>query len=436
MSSAATSTGGFLQRMTGWLGGLPGKAAIVLPVRAGGTEYRQTTATPASVLGFDQALLWVVVALLSWGLVMVYSASIAMPDNPRFGRIAPTHFLVRHLFALVVAFVGALLAFQVSMATWERSARALFVFSLVLLVLVLVPHIGTAVNGARRWLSLGLMNFQPSELAKFAVLIYAADYMCRKMEVKERFFRAVLPMGAAVAIVGVLLLAEPDMGAFMVVAVIAMGILFLGGVNARMFFLISGILVAAFGLMIASSPWRRERVFAYLDPFSEEHALGKGYQLSHSLIAFGRGEIFGVGLGGSVEKLHWLPEAHTDFLLAVIGEEFGLVGVLVLIVLFLWMTRRIMHIGRQAIALDRVFSGLVAQGVAIWMGFQAFINMGVNLGALPTKGLTLPLMSYGGSAILMNLVAIAVVLRVDYENKLLMRGSGRMTASRQRGGPA
>ena len=422
MSGATTAPGSFLQRMTGWLGGLPGKAAIVLPVRAGGTEYRQTTATPASVLGFDQALLWVVVALLSWGLVMVYSASIAMPDNPRFGKIAPTHFLMRHLFALVMAFVAALLAFQVSMATWERSARVLFVFALALLVLVLVPHVGTVVNGARRWLSLGIMNFQPSELAKFAVLIYAADYMCRKMDVKERFFRAVLPMGAAVAIVGVLLLAEPDMGAFLVVAVIAMGILFLGGVNARMFFLISGILVAAFGLMIASSPWRRERVFAYLDPFSEEHALGKGYQLSHSLIAFGRGEIFGVGLGGSVEKLHWLPEAHTHFLLAVIGEEFGLVGVLTLIVLFLWMTRRIMHIGRQAIALDRVFSGLVAQGVAIWMGFQAFINMGVNLGALPTKGLTLPLMSYGGSAILMNLVAIAVVLRVDYENKLLMRG--------------
>ena len=422
MSGATTASGGILQRMTGWFSGLPGKAAEVLPVRVGGTEYRQTTATPASVLGFDQALLWVVVALLSWGLVMVYSASIAMPDNPRFGKIAPTHFLMRHLFALVMAFVAALLAFQVSMATWERSARVLFVFALALLVLVLVPHVGTVVNGARRWLSLGIMNFQPSELAKFAVLIYAADYMCRKMDVKERFFRAVLPMGAAVAIVGVLLLAEPDMGAFLVVAVIAMGILFLGGVNARMFFLISGILVAAFGLMIASSPWRRERVFAYLDPFSEEHALGKGYQLSHSLIAIGRGEIFGVGLGGSVEKLHWLPEAHTDFLLAVIGEEFGLVGVLTLIVLFLWMTRRIMHIGRQAIALDRVFSGLVAQGVAIWMGFQAFINMGVNLGALPTKGLTLPLMSYGGSAILMNLVAIAVVLRVDYENKLLMRG--------------
>ena len=417
--TAATSA---WQRLTAWLGGLSGKAADVLPVRVGGTDYSPTRSTPAAVLGFDQTLLWVVVALLAWGLVMVYSASIAMPDNPRFGKIAPTHFLMLHARALVVGFVVALLALQVSMATWARVAPWLLVVSIVLLVAVLIPHVGTVVNGARRWLSLGIMNFQPSELAKFAVLVYAADYMVRKMDVKERFFRAVLPMGAAVAIVGVLLLAEPDMGAFMVVAVIAMGILFLGGVNARMFFLIAGVLVSAFAVMIASSPWRRERVFAYLDPFSEEHALGKGYQLSHSLIAIGRGEIFGVGLGGSVEKLHWLPEAHTDFLLAVIGEEFGLVGVLTLIVLFVWMTRRIMHIGRQAIALDRVFAGLVAQGVAIWMGFQAFINMGVNLGALPTKGLTLPLMSFGGSAILMNLVALAVVLRVDYENKLLMRG--------------
>ena len=208
-------------------------------------------------------------------------------------------------------------------------------------------------------------------------------------------------------------------------AVIAMGILFLGGVNARMFFLIAAALIAVFGLIIASSPWRRERIFAYLDPWSMEHALGKGYQLSHSLIAIGRGEIFGVGLGGSVEKLHWLPEAHTDFLLAVIGEEFGFVGVVIIIGLFMWLTRRIMYIGRQAIAMDRVFAGLVAQGVGIWMGFQSFINMGVNLGALPTKGLTLPLMSYGGSAILLNLVAIAMVLRVDYENRQLMHG-GRL----------
>ena len=382
-------------------------------------------AQPVRVQVFDQALLWVTVALLAFGLVMVYSASIALPDNPKFARYAHTHFLIRHAAFMVLSFIIALLAFQVPMATWERVAPWLFVLSLLLLVVVLIPHVGKGVNGARRWITLGFMSFQPSELAKFAVLLYAADYMVRKMDVKERFFRAVLPMAAAVAIVGVLLLAEPDMGAFMVIAVIAMGILFLGGVNARMFFLIAAVMTIAFMLMIALSDWRRERIFAYLDPWSEKHALGKGYQLSHSLIAIGRGEIFGVGLGGSVEKLHWLPEAHTDFLLAVIGEEFGLVGVLAVIVAFLWMTRRIMHIGRQAIALDRVFAGLVAQGVGIWIGFQAFINMGVNLGALPTKGLTLPLMSYGGSAILMNLVAIAVVLRIDYENKVLMRGGRR-----------
>lgn len=405
---------------SGWFGG--GAARDALPVRVGSAEYARTPTAPARLMGFDQPLLWVVVALLAWGLVMVYSASIAMPDNPRFARYAHTHFLTRHMISLVIGFIAALLAFQVPLAKWERWAPWLFVVSLVLLIAVLIPHVGKGVNGARRWIALGVMNFQPSELAKFAVLLYASDYMVRKMDVKEKFFRAVLPMAIAVGVVGLLLLAEPDMGAFMVIAVIAMGILFLGGVNARMFFLIAAVMVFAFGMMVALSEWRRERIFAYLDPWSEKHALGKGYQLSHSLIAIGRGEIFGVGLGGSVEKLHWLPEAHTDFLLAVIGEEFGLVGVLCVLGLFLWLTRRIMHIGRQAIALDRVFAGLVAQGVGIWMGFQAFINMGVNLGALPTKGLTLPLMSYGGSAILMNLVALAVVLRIDYENRVLMRG--------------
>lgn len=371
---------------------------------------------------FDPALLWVTVALLAWGLVMVYSASIAIADNPRMAQHAHTYFLSRQALFLALSFVAGLLVFQVRMEDWERIAPWLFVASLLLLVAVLIPHVGKGVNGARRWLGFGAFSLQPSELAKFSVLLYAANYMVRKMDVKEDFVRAVWPMAAAVAVVGVLLLAEPDMGAFMVIAVIAMGILFLGGVNARMFFLIATVMVFAFVAMIAFSDWRRERIFAYLDPWSEKHALGKGYQLSHSLIAIGRGEIFGVGLGGSVEKLHWLPEAHTDFLLAVIGEEFGLVGVLTVIVLFLWLTRRIMHIGRQAIALDRVFSGLVAQGVGIWMGFQAFINMGVNLGALPTKGLTLPLMSYGGSAVLMNVVSLAVVLRIDYENRILMRG--------------
>lgn len=394
-------------------------ASEVLPVRTSiGGMSRNTT----SAMGVDKSLLWVIIGLLIWGLIMVYSASIALPDNPRFARYTHTHFLLRHTFSLLVAASMAWLAFQIPVKTWEKVAPWLFVLSLLLLIAVLIPGVGKVINGARRWISLGFMNFQPSELAKFAVLLYAADYMVRKMEVKERFFRAVLPMAVAIGVVGLLLLAEPDMGAFMVIAVIAMGILFLGGVNARMFFLIAAVVVLAFTMMVWFSDWRRERIFAYLNPWDEKHALGKGYQLSHALIAIGRGEIFGVGLGGSVEKLHWLPEAHTDFLLAVIGEEFGLIGVLAIIGLFFWLTRRIMHIGRQSIALDRVFAGLVAQGVGLWIGFQAFINMGVNLGALPTKGLTLPLMSYGGSAILMNMIALAVVLRIDFENKELMRG--------------
>jgi cell division protein FtsW len=406
---------------------LPGRdlaaaGADGLPVRLSSRSYAGTRNLAVRELGFDQPLLWVMVTLLAWGLVMVYSASIALPDNPRFANYAHTHFVLRHAISMCIGLVAGFVAFQLPMRTWEKLAPWMFALALVLLVVVLIPFIGKGVNGARRWIPLGLMNFQPSELAKLAVLLYAADYMVRKMEVKERFFRAVMPMALAVLVVGMLLLAQPDMGAFMVIVVIAMGILFLGGVNARMFFLMAVLVVAAFAMIVLTSEWRRERIFAYLDPFSEDHALGKGYQLSHALIAIGRGEIFGVGLGGSVEKLHWLPEAHTDFLLSVIGEEFGLIGVLTLIALFLWITRRIMHIGRQAIALDQVFAGLVAQGVGVWMGFQAFINIGVNLGALPTKGLTLPLMSYGGSAILLNLVAIGIVLRVDYENRQLMKG--------------
>ena len=420
MSAEARS--GLGQRLFGALGGFARAAQEVLPVRTSSRDLVQNRQLAVRDMGFDQTLVWVVVALLVWSLVMVYSASVALPDNPKFARYASTHFLGRHAMSIAMGGVAALLAFQVPLRVWEKAAPWLFAASLVLLMLVLVPFIGKGVNGARRWIALGVMNFQPSELAKLAVLLYAADYMVRKMDVKERFFRAVLPMAAAVLVVGMLLLAEPDMGAFMVIVVIAMGILFLGGVNARMFFLMAVLVVAAFAMIVLTSEWRRERIFAYLDPWSEVHALGKGYQLSHALIAFGRGEMFGVGLGGSVEKLHWLPEAHTDFLLAVIGEEFGLMGVLVVIALFMWITRRIMHIGRQAIALDQVFAGLVAQGVGLWMGFQAFINIGVNLGALPTKGLTLPLMSYGGSAILMNLVALAIVLRIDFENRQLMRG--------------
>ncbi len=411
----------------GWLGWWRADTtAGELPVRLVSVDHaRSRHHTAVRELGFDQVLLWVVVALLCWGLVMVYSSTIAMPDNPRFRNLEHEHFLIRHLIALGVATVAALLAFQVPMKRWQEWSPWLLAGTVVLMIAVLIPFIGREVNGARRWIPLGLMNFQPSELAKLTIAMYAAGYMVRRMEVKERFFRAVLPMCVALGLLGVLLLMQPDMGAFMVIAVIAMGILFLGGVSARMFFLVSGLLVGVFALLIVSSPWRRERVFAYLDPFSVEHALGKGYQLTHSLIAFGRGEWFGVGLGASIEKLHWLPEAHTDFLLAVIGEELGLVGVLLLIAVFWWLVRRLMQIGRQSIALEQVFAGLMVQGIALWIGFQAFIHIGVNLGALPTKGLTLPFMSFGGSAILLNLIAIAIVLRADHENRKLMHG-GRL----------
>jgi cell division protein FtsW len=392
--------------------------AGTLPVRDG----LDLAARPARLPVFDQPLVGVVLALLAFGVVMVYSASVALPDNPKFANYTQTFFLTRHLLAIAIGLVVALAVMQVPMSVWEKAAPYVFVFAIVLLIVVLLPFIGKVVNNSRRWIPLGIMNFQPSELAKLAIAMYAASYMLRKMEVKENFFRAVWPMAVAVAFVGALLLRQPDMGAFIVIATIAMGILFLGGVNARMFFLIALVIVVTFGLIIAFDDLRRERILAYLDPWNEKYVQGKAYQLTHSLIAFGRGELLGQGLGASVEKLHYLPEAHTDFLLAVIGEELGFVGVASVIVAFFWLTRRLFVIGRQAIALDRVFAGLLAQGIGLWLGFQAFINMGVNLGLLPTKGLTLPLMSYGGSAILMNLVALAMVVRVDVENRQLMRG--------------
>ena len=389
--------------------------------RRAGDRTVVRNALSSNAQSIDVALLWVVGTLLAIGLVMVYSASIALPDSPKFAAYKPTHFLMRHAFSIALDIPVGLIVFATPMRFWQRWAPMLFLACLVLLVIVLIPGVGKVVYGARRWLSLGFTSLQPSELMKLFVILYVADYTVRKQDYMQQFSKGFLPMGAAVAAVGLLLLLEPDLGAFVVIATVAMGMLFLGGVNGKLFAGLVVIALSTFSLLIMLSPWRRDRIFAYLDPFADP--LGKGYQLTHSLIAFGRGEIFGVGLGGSIEKLHYLPEAHTDFLLAVIGEELGLVGVLVVIGLFYWFTRRAFEIGRQAIAIDRVFAGLVAKGVALWLGFQAFINMGVNVGLLPTKGLTLPLMSYGGSGVLVNCVAIAILLRVDFENRKLMRGA-------------
>jgi cell division protein FtsW len=374
------------------------------------------------MMEYDQPLVWVTVLLMLFGMVMVYSASIALPDSPKYAAYKNSHFLLRQAVFIAVSLFAGLLAFRIPVQTWQKLAPYLFVAVLVLLVLVLIPGVGKGVNGARRWLSFKVFNLQPSELMKLVVVLYAADYTVRKQQFMHKLTKGFLPMTVAVGFVGLLLLLEPDLGAFGVIVCIAMGILFLGGVNGIWFGGIAATLVGVFSMVILLSPWRRERIFAYLNPWDEANALGKAYQLSHSLIAFGRGELFGVGLGGSVEKLHYLPEAHTDFLLAVIGEELGFVGVLVVVMLFYWIIKRSFEIGRQAIAIDLTFAGLAAKGIGIWIGVQTFINMGVNLGLLPTKGLTLPLMSYGGSGVLINCVGLAILLRIDYENRILMRG--------------
>ncbi|MEY3720765.1 MAG: FtsW cell division protein [Pseudomonadota bacterium] len=376
----------------------------------------------SSMLEYDQPLVWVTLLLLLGGVVMVYSASISLPDSPKYANYKNHHFLLRQTTFVFIGLLAGLFAFRLKIEQWQKAAPTLFIISLVLMVLVLIPGIGKGVNGARRWIGFGGLNLQPSELLKLMMVLYAADFTLRKQQYMHKLTKGFLPMALAVGFVGGLLLLQPDLGAFGVIVCIAMGILFLGGFNIIWFSGIIGVLGAVFSLVILLSPWRRERLLAYMNPWDEQNVLGKAYQLSHSLIAFGRGELFGVGLGGSVEKLHYLPEAHTDFLLAVIGEELGLAGVLLVTIAFYWIVRRAFEIGRQAIAVDDVFAGLVAKGIGIWIGVQAFINMGVNLGLLPTKGLTLPLMSYGGSGVVINCIGLAVLLRIDYENRVLMRG--------------
>jgi cell division protein FtsW len=373
---------------------------------------------PAEV---DLALLWSALILLLMGMVMVYSASIAIAEGGRFTGHQPAYYLVRHGVFLAIGLVAAAIAFQVPLATWQQISPWLFVAGFVLLTLVLIPGVGRDVNGARRWLSLGIANLQPSELMKLFAVLYAADYTVRKMPHMHDLKKAFLPMAGAMVAVGVLLLKEPDFGAFVVIISVAIGILFLGGMRARLFAGLIVFLLIAFAIMIIVSPYRRDRIFGFMDPWAD--AFGRGYQLSHALIAFGRGELLGVGLGASVEKLFYLPEAHTDFLLAVLAEELGFAGVVAVIVLFGLVIQRAFVIGRQSVALDRLYPALVAQGVGIWIGVQGFINMGVNMGLLPTKGLTLPLMSFGGSGIFANCVALAILLRVDWENRQLMRGA-------------
>lgn len=370
---------------------------------------------------YDRTLFWIVLFLFGIGLVMVYSASIAIADAGRHASGShPAYFLVRQsVFLALGAFLGAI-AFQVPMRTWQKLSLYLFLAAAALLVFVLIPGIGKEVNGSRRWLSLFVINLQPSEFMKLCVVIYAADYTVRKAAYMQDLQKGFAPMFLVMLLTGSLLLAEPDFGAFAVITAIAMSALFLGGMNGKLFVGLILMLVAGFVLLIWTSPYRMQRVAGFMDPWADPY--GKGYQLSHALIAIGRGEWFGVGLGGSVEKLFYLPEAHTDFLLAVIGEELGFAGIATVIGLFAWLVIRAFSIGRTAASLERYFPALVAQGVGVWLGSQTIINLGVNMGVLPTKGLTLPLLSFGGSGIVSNCIALAMLFRVDFENRLLMRG--------------
>ena len=369
---------------------------------------------------YDEMLLWITIALLIFGLVMVYSASLATAAASKFTGFQPAYYLIRHGLFIFIGVAAGVAAFQVSLQNWQKLAPYLFFLGVVLLVLVLIPGIGHSVNGSRRWISLFSINLQPSEFIKLFAVLYAADYTVRKSLIKNRLSQEFLPMFAVMALVGFLLLQEPDMGAFVVICMVAMCILFLGGFNIKVFIMLVFALPIAFSALIIFSPYRMQRVIGFMDPWSDP--LGKGYQLSHALIAFGRGEWFGVGLGGGLEKLFYLPEAHTDFLLAVIAEELGFMGVLVVILLFAGLIIRAFAIGRQASTLDRQFAALVAQGVAVWLGFQAMINIGVNTGILPTKGLTLPFLSFGGSSVVVSCIAAALLLRVDWENRRAMNG--------------
>jgi cell division protein FtsW len=369
---------------------------------------------------YDQILLWVTFILLGLGLVMVYSSSIAIAEADKDVGNQSTYYLMRQAIFICVGLVAGFMSFQIPIAWWQKMAPSLFLFGLFLLVLVLIPGIGRNVNGSQRWLSLFVINLQPSELVKLFSAMYVADYAVRKAPQMDSFVKGFLPMVAVMVLVGFLLLREPDFGAFAVVAAISISILWLGGINAKIFAGLLALLPVAIYFLIWSSPYRLERVIGFLDPWADP--FGKGYQLSHALIAFGRGEWFGVGLGASVEKLLYLPEAHTDFLLAVIAEELGFVGVLTVLGLFVWVVIRAFGIGKEAVANERYFAALLAQGLGVWMGVQAIINIGVNMGMLPTKGLTLPLLSFGGSGILANCIAMAVLLRIDFENRRLQRG--------------
>jgi cell division protein FtsW len=370
-----------------------------------------TLANPMQGVNTRQLLLLSAGTLFCIGLVMVASASMGVAEK-QFG--GPFYFFGRHLFYMVVGLGFGIFAATVPMTTWHRLSWLLLIAAVFLLAFVLLPGIGRRVNGATRWIGVGPFTLQPSEFAKFAVVAFVSSYLVRrKDEVRTHWMGFVKPM-IVVSFVVLLLLVEPDFGASMVTMTAVLGMLFLAGTPLGPYVVLISVVAIAGGLLVWLEPYRLQRVLSFTDPWA--HAYDSGYQLTQSLIAFGRGEWFGVGLGKSVQKLFYLPEAHTDFVLAVYAEEFGFVGVLLLIIMFWLLVRSAMRIGQQAELRDSFYGACMAYGIAIVLGMQALVNISVNMGLAPTKGLTLPLVSYGGSSLVMVFIMLGVLLRIDTEN--------------------
>ena len=382
----------------------------------------QTDAMSAGLL--DTRLSAATLGLLAFGWVMMTSASMGFATDT-FGN--PMYHAVRHGIYLVLGLAAGAYIYRVPMNYWHEKSWLFLAVAVLLLIAVLVPGIGREVNGSRRWLPMGIMNLQSSEVAKVFMNIYLASYLVRRLhEVRQRLMGFIKPM-AVLGVFTILLLAEPDFGAAVVMMGSAMGVLFLGGVRLVQFVGIIAVVLAAAVMTALSSAYRMKRLTAYTDPWADMY--NTGYQLTQSLIAFGRGEWTGVGLGNSVQKLFYLPEAHTDFVIAILAEELGLVGMLAVIALFSFFVYRILCIAREAELKGQLFSAYVSYGIALLFGFQAFINIGVNCGLLPTKGLTMPFFSYGGSSLIMNCVLVAMVLRTARELRQSAAGAPAAPAS-------
>lgn len=385
------------------------------------TGAGQATRLDAIPGRFDPWLLGLVVVLAAFGVAMVGSSSIAVGEDLDVG---PFHFLLRHVMFLGMGIAMCIVVMRTELKTVERYPQALLIACLLLLLLVFVPGLGYTVNGARRWINLGVSNFQVVEAVKVIYIVWLASYLVRfRDDVNATWLAMLKPLGVALVLVG-LLLAQPDFGSATMLLAVTAGMLVLGGGHLKRMMLPLLLLLPALVAVAIVEPYRLRRIVSFTNPWEDQ--LGAGYQLSNALMAIGRGELTGVGFGASIQKLNYLPEAHTDFIFAVIGEELGFIGICAVVLLYSLLIGRALWVGLKCVEMRRHFAGYIAFGVALMIGLQALVSMGVNLGLLPTKGLTLPLISSGGSSVMMTCVALGLLLRVSYELDRAQRQVARL----------